>query len=422
MNLMTTPEYSLWWGRRINDNIPMSSQEDIPPIEEHLSAVPSELEIIKQDFEKRSSELGKKIEQLEEEKIRLGLDDDIHKLEAEKLRKGKNKAEEDLDSLKTDYKKLHLSIRTAGLGKTSEQWRQEINEENTRAGLRAQVAGLEKSLHQYHSRNSAIELRASLSKIEELKGKIRELEDALQNYELWVELLDRSNEQWQEQHHRSQGQIRERDYIMGEAVAQSHMVNSRDDQEDPAYPPGFTPTNTKAQPEMCSQRVPVTIKPQHQAGASVPMNFPTGSGSNPGDNPTNPVVLDLDDVTSGEMIENAIRCGKIEVGESAKRAMVQNLMDNKELEFYEEIKGLEEGEFYTSEEGSTGKSQRANHPVVIISWPRSTEAGIQMAPRVIIQKHVSFPYKDSKRVLWNYDCNVMISGEENPVNASEEDT
>ncbi|MBA0673537.1 hypothetical protein Goklo_024158, partial [Gossypium klotzschianum] len=81
-------------------------------IEEHLRVVLSELEIIKQDFEKRSSEFGKKIEHLEEEKMHLGLDVDIHKLEAEKLRKGKNKAEEDLDSLKTDYKKLRLSIRT----------------------------------------------------------------------------------------------------------------------------------------------------------------------------------------------------------------------------------------------------------------------------------------------------------------------
>ncbi|KAK5785660.1 hypothetical protein PVK06_040263 [Gossypium arboreum] len=80
-----------------------------------------------------SSELGKKIEQLEEEKIWLGLDVDIHKLEAEKLRKGKNKAEEDLDSLKTDYKKLRVSIKTVSLGKTSDQWRQEIEKEEARA-------------------------------------------------------------------------------------------------------------------------------------------------------------------------------------------------------------------------------------------------------------------------------------------------
>ncbi|MBA0873988.1 hypothetical protein Goshw_009965 [Gossypium schwendimanii] len=52
--------------------------------------------------------------------MNLRLDMDVQKLETEKLRKGKNKAEKDLDSLKTDYNKLRLSIRTTGLGKTSE--------------------------------------------------------------------------------------------------------------------------------------------------------------------------------------------------------------------------------------------------------------------------------------------------------------
>ncbi|MBA0775895.1 hypothetical protein Gotri_010990 [Gossypium trilobum] len=42
------------------------------------------------------------------------------KLEAEKIKKGKNKAEKDLDSLKIDYKKVHLSLKTSGLGKISE--------------------------------------------------------------------------------------------------------------------------------------------------------------------------------------------------------------------------------------------------------------------------------------------------------------
>ncbi|XP_012453460.2 uncharacterized protein LOC105775497 [Gossypium raimondii] len=100
------------------------------------------------------------------------------------------------------------------------------------------------------------------------------------------------------------------------------------------------------------------------------------------------------------------------------KAMVQNLMNNKELEFYEEIEGLEEGEVYALEEGPTGRAQ--NHPVVIISRPRSTDFGTQMAPRVIIQKPVAFPYKDSKKVPWNYDCNVTVTGEEKLINASEE--
>ncbi|MBA0754434.1 hypothetical protein Gogos_020709 [Gossypium gossypioides] len=114
----------------------------------------------------------------------------------------------------------------------SEQWRQEIKEEKTKADqlekkfqdararesaleknllecrneearLKARVAELEKSLHLYCRRNFMIELRASLSKIEKLKGKIEELEDALQNSKLQVELLERCNEQCQEQLHHS---------------------------------------------------------------------------------------------------------------------------------------------------------------------------------------------------------------------------
>ncbi|MFQ6656594.1 hypothetical protein Gotur_026632, partial [Gossypium turneri] len=102
--------------------------ENSQSIEEHLRVVPSELEIIKQDFERRNAELEKKIEQMEEEKMNLRLDVDVQKLEANKLRKGKNKTEEELDSLKTD-----LSMRTAGLGKTLEQWREEIREERNKS-------------------------------------------------------------------------------------------------------------------------------------------------------------------------------------------------------------------------------------------------------------------------------------------------
>ncbi|MFQ6658471.1 hypothetical protein Gotur_027728 [Gossypium turneri] len=57
---MTTPKYDWWWGKRVNDNVSSSSQESTRPIEEHLQVIPPELEIVKQDFEKRSSELGKK--------------------------------------------------------------------------------------------------------------------------------------------------------------------------------------------------------------------------------------------------------------------------------------------------------------------------------------------------------------------------
>ncbi|MBA0845527.1 hypothetical protein Goarm_022779 [Gossypium armourianum] len=47
--------------------------------------------------------------------MNLRLDMDVQKLKIEKLIKGKDKAEGDLNSSKTDYKKLHFSMRTTGL-------------------------------------------------------------------------------------------------------------------------------------------------------------------------------------------------------------------------------------------------------------------------------------------------------------------
>ncbi|MFQ6622649.1 hypothetical protein Gotur_001910 [Gossypium turneri] len=128
----------------------------------------------------------------------LRLDIDVQELEAEKLSKGKNKADKDLDSLKLYYKKLCLSTRTAGLGKTSEQWCEEIQEEKNKAD------------------------RASLSKIEEMKERIEELESALQNCR--IEYLKTNEDRQNEQLHHLQNQVRNRDHIMGEAVVQIRGV------------------------------------------------------------------------------------------------------------------------------------------------------------------------------------------------------
>ncbi|MBA0853970.1 hypothetical protein Goshw_024525, partial [Gossypium schwendimanii] len=110
-NPTTTPEYDWWWGKRINDNVLLLSQKSTHPIEKHLHVIPFELEIVKQDSKKKSLELWKRIE------------------------------------------KALLESR------------------DEKVGLRAWVTELERSLHQHHSRNSMIELKASLSKIEELKRK-----------------------------------------------------------------------------------------------------------------------------------------------------------------------------------------------------------------------------------------------------------
>ncbi|KAG8502035.1 hypothetical protein CXB51_000181 [Gossypium anomalum] len=50
---IVTPEYDGWFKKRVNDNVPRPSLENTQPVVEHLRVVPSELEIIKQDFERK---------------------------------------------------------------------------------------------------------------------------------------------------------------------------------------------------------------------------------------------------------------------------------------------------------------------------------------------------------------------------------
>ncbi|XP_016732027.1 protein GRIP-like [Gossypium hirsutum] len=249
----TTSGYIEWLGKRINDNIPMPSRGDNQLAEKNVRVVPSELKIIRQDFKRRNLEFEKRIEQMEEEKMSLKLDIDVQRMQNENLRKGKHKAEEDLNSLRTDYKRLRLSVRTAGLGKISEQWRQEIQEEKIKAGrwekkfqeaqkqnkslekslaesqnegdeLKVRGAELEKVVHQYRNRNVVMELQASLGRIEQMKRTVEGLEMALQNCEARIEHLEANKDHQSDQLHYLQDQVAKRDHIMGEAVVQIQGV------------------------------------------------------------------------------------------------------------------------------------------------------------------------------------------------------
>ncbi|MFQ6660225.1 hypothetical protein Gotur_028823, partial [Gossypium turneri] len=51
---MVTPEYKRWWSKKVNDNVPGPNQEYVRSMEEYLQMVPSKIEIIKHDFEKRN--------------------------------------------------------------------------------------------------------------------------------------------------------------------------------------------------------------------------------------------------------------------------------------------------------------------------------------------------------------------------------
>ncbi|KAG8480298.1 hypothetical protein CXB51_024698 [Gossypium anomalum] len=202
----TTPEYVEWRGRRINDNIPEPNMEGARPMEEYLQVMPSELEIMKQEFERKNLELEKRIAKLEEEKMYLSLDIDVQKME--------------------------VSLRKARIGGSSGQLQKEVHEGKARAeywekkfqeiqsrnlaleeenkGLKSKVTELGRSFHWHRNHDSTVELK-------ELKSKVEDLEVALIKLETQEDYL-------KGELHQAKRQVKERDYVMGEAITQIRDV------------------------------------------------------------------------------------------------------------------------------------------------------------------------------------------------------
>ncbi|MFQ6642211.1 hypothetical protein Gotur_018381, partial [Gossypium turneri] len=145
------------------------------------------------------------------------------------------------------------------------------------------------------------------------------------------------------------------------------------------------------------------------------MNFQVGSGSSHENNPANPIFPDFNeavDDSSGTKnpLPNHADTGVNMVGEGTGRkvkeniaercekfrALIQSMMDNGEIKFFEEVEGKES--IYASE--SETRIPKVNHPVIIISRPRVTEVRAQVTPKIVIQKPTKLSYKDSKKVPW----------------------
>ncbi|GMI75132.1 hypothetical protein HRI_001182500 [Hibiscus trionum] len=224
-----TPEYQRWRSMRINDNIPLPDPENNVSLEEQLQVDPSEMEIAKHDFKKKYLMMENRLSGLENEKNQLKFGIQSQEREIERLRKGKGKAEEDLNNLRNDYKKLRAFAKYADLGKTSTEWKHEIQEEKERADrweMRFNdIQGQQTTMEEELFRNRAENLS--------LRGRVGELEGSLQRYrsrnhtaELKISIQENENmkRQWQARLDQSQDRIRDRDSVMAEALVQVREV------------------------------------------------------------------------------------------------------------------------------------------------------------------------------------------------------
>ncbi|GMJ01039.1 hypothetical protein HRI_003773000 [Hibiscus trionum] len=251
------PEYRRWRSMRINDDIPLPNSENNVPLEEQLQVDPSEMEIAKHDFKKKYLIMENRLSGLENEKNQLKFGMQSQEREIERLRKGKGKAEEDLNNLRNDYKKLRTFAKYADLGKTSTEWKHEIQEEKEKVdrwemrfndiqgqqitmeeelfrnraenlSLRSRVGELESSLQRYRSRNHTAELKASRQENENMKRQVEDLEAALEicrgQINSFEEIQSWNNQQWQTRLDQSQDRVRDRDSVMAEALVQVREV------------------------------------------------------------------------------------------------------------------------------------------------------------------------------------------------------
>ncbi|GMJ12564.1 hypothetical protein HRI_004925600 [Hibiscus trionum] len=242
----------LYEGRGYKKNVSKIAEawkhpENNVPVKEQLRVDPSEMEIAKHDFKKKYLMMESRLSGLENEKNQLKFGMQSQEREIERLRKGKGKAEEDLNNLRNDYKKLRASAKYAGLGKTSAEWKHEIQEEKERAdrwerrfndiqgqqttmeeelfrnraenlSLRGRVGELEGSLQRYRSRNHTAELKASRQENENMKRQVEDLEAALETcrgqINSFEEVQSWNNQQWQARLDQSQDRVRDRDRVM----------------------------------------------------------------------------------------------------------------------------------------------------------------------------------------------------------------
>ncbi|KAA3452473.1 RNA-directed DNA polymerase (Reverse transcriptase), Ribonuclease H-like protein [Gossypium australe] len=366
-------------------------------------------------------------------------------------------------------------MRTASLGKTSKQWRQEIKEEknrtsqwekkfrdaqaredtlkrslvesqNEKEGLKTRVSKLKRSLYQYRSRNSVIELKASLSKIKELKGKIEELETTMQNCSgsnpgdsptnlVVLDLdelaeMDKARMDLPRQLKDHCKWLEEKFKVM-ETVDYRYGVDAKDLSlvPDLVLPPKFKTLEFEKYNETSCPEVHITRFCRRMAGYVNNNQLLIHCFQDSLVRSAAKCFSDI--VMSGEMIENAIRCGKIEAGEGEyveKRvktdiAEVKTLMRWVWKEMIKRGLALSDSEEECEEmrNGCEFHNIEGHEIQNCIEFRALMQVGVKITPKVVIQKPAVFSYKDNKKVPWNYDCNVMIPREGNLSSTSKRD-
>ncbi|KAL1165812.1 hypothetical protein V6Z11_A06G155000 [Gossypium hirsutum] len=240
-----TQDYDLWRKRRVNSQqISLASYTVQNPFSEEM---PSEMEVARHEFEREKAKLLQDISSLQEENYQLKIEVQIEESKTMKVQKEAEIVRNDLRDLHLENKKLRNTIKNSGLGKSSAEWKEEISnmmefwkgkvKKEEEKAVRAMIE-LRKKNVEYETVSA--ELVTSQSKHQELRGKVRDLENTLQAQQQQLDnllkALEEKNSQFDRDTHTYERALQEKemqlDFLINEIhKATMQVVQSSDEAE-----------------------------------------------------------------------------------------------------------------------------------------------------------------------------------------------
>ncbi|KAK5844985.1 hypothetical protein PVK06_001135 [Gossypium arboreum] len=205
-----TQDYDIWRKQRVNSQQISSTYYTVQ--NSFSEEMPSELEMARQEFEREKVNMSRDLSALQEENYQLKIDVQIERSRTEKVQKEAEVVRNGLRDLHLENKKLRGTIKNSGLGKSSAEWKEEIS--NIKGGMefwkgkaKKEEEKAARAMIELRKKNTeyeavSTEVMTSRFKLQELKERIRELEDMLQDHQQQLDTLLKALEEKNSQYDR----------------------------------------------------------------------------------------------------------------------------------------------------------------------------------------------------------------------------
>ncbi|KAG8492382.1 hypothetical protein CXB51_009625 [Gossypium anomalum] len=231
-----TQDYDIWRKQRVSSQ--QISSTNYTAQNPFLEEMPSELEIARQEFEREKAKMSRDLSTLQEENYQLKIEVQVEKSRTEKVQREAEIVRNDLRDLHLENKKLRNTIKNSGLGKSTAEWKEEIS--NIKGGMEFWKGKAKKE--EEKAARAAIELRRknaeyemvtaefanSQSEHQELKRRVRDLENMLQSRQQQLDnllkALEEKNDQYDRDMHAYEGTLQEKEMQLNFLINEIRQV------------------------------------------------------------------------------------------------------------------------------------------------------------------------------------------------------